>query len=118
MTARDIAGALPDIDTLNDPCRSMAMAEAILNADGECIHSYSARWSKTEQAASLRNGSGDEYDMVFAPAGAYIRGRKNHGIRPDRRCAAGRVLTLVCRTLARKRRHIMCDSHMAAMRLH
>ncbi|MFE4700540.1 hypothetical protein ACFRIC_26110 [Streptomyces sp. NPDC056738] len=74
MTARDVAGALPDIDTLKDLCRSLAMAEAILDPDGECIHSYNAHWSETEQTASMRNGSGDEYDIVFAPAGAYIRG--------------------------------------------
>ncbi|MFF3610282.1 hypothetical protein [Streptomyces sp. NPDC002580] len=74
MTARDIAGALPGIDSLRDLCRSMAMAEAILNPDGECVYSYSAQWSETEEAASMRNGSGDEYDVVFAPEGAYIRG--------------------------------------------
>ncbi|MFF3416614.1 hypothetical protein ACFYW9_18225 [Streptomyces sp. NPDC002698] len=74
MTAQDIAAALPDIDTLKDLCRSMAMAEAILNPDGERVYSYSAQWSETEEAASMRNGSGDEYDMVFAPDGAYIRG--------------------------------------------
>ncbi|KAB1986780.1 hypothetical protein [Streptomyces triticiradicis] len=74
MTARDLAAALPDIGTLKDLCRSMAMAEAILNPDGERIYSYSAQWSETEQVASMRNGSGDEYDIVFAPDGAYIRG--------------------------------------------
>ncbi|WP_328555325.1 hypothetical protein [Streptomyces sp. NBC_00358] len=74
MTARDIVGSLPGIDSLRDLCRSMAMAEAILNPDGDCVHSYSARWSETEEAASMRNGSGDEYDIVFAPDGAYIRG--------------------------------------------
>lgn len=35
MTAGDIAAALPDIETLKVLCRSMAMAEAILNPDGE-----------------------------------------------------------------------------------
>ncbi|WP_406366385.1 hypothetical protein [Streptomyces sp. NBC_00645] len=74
MTAQDIADALPDIGSLRDLCRSMAMAEAILNPGGECSYSYSARWSETEEAASMRNGSGDEYDIVFAPTGAYIRG--------------------------------------------
>ncbi|MGW0966701.1 hypothetical protein [Streptomyces sp. NPDC002516] len=74
MTAPDIAGALPAIDILKNLCRSMAMAEVILNPDGERIHSFDARWSETEQAASMRNGSGDEYDIVFAPEGAYIRG--------------------------------------------
>ncbi|WP_328669327.1 hypothetical protein [Streptomyces sp. NBC_00328] len=74
MTARDIAAALPDIDSLKNLCRSMAMAEAILNPDGELFYSYSAEWSETEQVASMRNGSGDEFDIVFAPVGAYIRG--------------------------------------------
>ena len=74
MTARDIAAVLPGIDFLKDLCRSMAMAEAILNPDGECFYSYSAEWSETEQVASMRNGSGDEFDIVFAPVGAYIRG--------------------------------------------
>ncbi|MFD9462572.1 hypothetical protein [Streptomyces sp. NPDC060027] len=74
MTAQDIADALPDIGSLRDLCRSMAMAEAIVNPGGECYHSYSARWSETEEAASMRNGSGDEYDIVFARTGAYIRG--------------------------------------------
>ncbi|MGQ4375649.1 hypothetical protein ACN6K9_004998 [Streptomyces sp. SAS_267] len=74
MTARGIAGDLPDIDSLKNLCRSMAMAEAILNPDGECVHSYSAHWAETGQVASMRNGSGDELDIVFAPVGAYIRG--------------------------------------------
>ncbi|MER5381438.1 hypothetical protein ABT040_14310 [Streptomyces sp. NPDC002688] len=50
------------------------MAEAIVNPEGERYYSYSARWSETEEAATMRNGSGDEYDIVFAPTGAYIRG--------------------------------------------
>ncbi|GGN53638.1 hypothetical protein GCM10011579_012020 [Streptomyces albiflavescens] len=74
MTAHDVAQALPDIDSLRDLCRSMAMAEAILNPDGERYHSYNAKWSETEELASMSNGSGDEYDIVFAPIGAYLRG--------------------------------------------
>ncbi|MEU3242148.1 hypothetical protein [Streptomyces sp. NPDC006875] len=67
-------GRGPGIDTLKNLCRSMAMVEAILNPDGECIYSYNTQWSEAEEAASMRNGSGDEYDIVFAPEGAYIRG--------------------------------------------
>ncbi|WP_240634464.1 MULTISPECIES: hypothetical protein [Streptomyces] len=50
------------------------MAEAILNPDGERYFSFNSTWSETEELASMRNGSGDEYDIVFAPTGAYIRG--------------------------------------------
>ncbi|MEV6183599.1 hypothetical protein AB0M07_42420, partial [Streptomyces sp. NPDC052015] len=37
-------------------------------------HSFDANWSETEEVFSTRNGSGDEFDIVFSPAGAYIRG--------------------------------------------
>lgn len=50
------------------------MAEAALNPDGERCYSFNASWSETEELASMRNGSGDEFDIVFSPAGAYIRG--------------------------------------------
>ncbi len=74
MTAHDVVRALPDIESLKNLCRSIAMAEAILNPDGERDHSFAPAWSPTESLASMRNGSGDEYDIVFSPAGAYIRG--------------------------------------------
>ncbi|MFJ8162234.1 hypothetical protein ACIRBY_15060 [Streptomyces sp. NPDC096136] len=74
MTVHDVAEALPDIPTLRDRCRSMAMLEAVLNPDGERCYSFSPAWSETEEIASMRNGSGDEFDIVFSPAGAYVRG--------------------------------------------
>ena len=52
----------------------MAMLEAVLNPGGERYYSFSATWSDTEEIASMRNGSGDEFDVVFSPAGAYVRG--------------------------------------------
>ncbi|WP_256096986.1 hypothetical protein [Streptomyces agglomeratus] len=74
MTVHDVARALPDIPAVRDLCRSMAMLEAVLNPDGARYHSFSATWSETEEIASMRNGSGDEFDIVFSPAGAYVRG--------------------------------------------
>ncbi|MFS4104079.1 hypothetical protein [Streptomyces sp. PD-S100-1] len=74
MTVHDVAEALPDIPTLRDRCRALAMLEAVLNPDGERYYSYSRTWSETEEIASMRNGSGDEFDVVFSPAGAYVRG--------------------------------------------
>ncbi|MFG2589177.1 hypothetical protein [Streptomyces sp. NPDC048438] len=74
MTVRDVARALPDIPALRDRCRSIAMLETVLNPDGERCYSFSSSWSETEEVASMRNGSGDEFDVVFSPAGAYIRG--------------------------------------------
>ncbi|MFI6585918.1 hypothetical protein [Embleya sp. NPDC050493] len=74
MTVHDVARALPDIPVLRDVCWSMAMVEAVLNPDGERYYSFSATWSESQETASMRNGSGDEFDIVFSSAGAYIRG--------------------------------------------
>lgn len=74
MTVHDVAEVLPDIPVLRDLCRSIAMLEAVLNPDGERYYSFSSTWSETEEVASMRNGSGDEFDVVFSPAGTYIRG--------------------------------------------
>jgi hypothetical protein len=74
MTVHDVAAALPDIARLRSVCRSVALAEAVLNPDDDRYHTFDARWSPTAEVFSMRNGSGDEYDVVFSPAGAYVRG--------------------------------------------
>ncbi|WP_053750008.1 hypothetical protein [Streptomyces sp. MMG1533] len=75
MTIHDVARRLPDIPALRDHCRSMAMLEAILSPEwGDRHHSFDARWSDGEEMASMRNGSGDEFAVVFSAAGAYVRG--------------------------------------------
>lgn len=53
----------------------MAALEAVLSPEWESRHhSFNSQWSETESLASMRNGSGDEYSIVFSPAGAYVRG--------------------------------------------
>ncbi|MCG5217757.1 hypothetical protein [Streptosporangium sp. KLBMP 9127] len=53
----------------------MAVLEAVLSPEWESRHhSFTADWSPTEEMASMRNGSGDEYSIVFSAAGAYVRG--------------------------------------------
>ncbi|MES4908924.1 MULTISPECIES: hypothetical protein [unclassified Streptomyces] len=75
VTVHDIARRLPGIAVLRDHCRSMAMLEAVLSPKWEDrYHSFDAHWSDTESMASMRNGSGDEYSIVFSAAGAYVRG--------------------------------------------
>ncbi|MGW8885189.1 hypothetical protein [Streptomyces sp. NPDC055749] len=79
MSVHDVARHLPGISALSDLCRAMAMLDAILCPEwSDRWHSYDARWSVSGEPplemASMRNGSGDEYSIVFSPAGAYARG--------------------------------------------
>lgn len=75
MTAHDVARVLPDIPRLRDLCRSLAVLEAILSPEWESrYYSFDAAWSPEEEMASMRNGSGDGYFIVFSAAGAYICG--------------------------------------------
>ncbi|MGW0194236.1 hypothetical protein [Nonomuraea sp. NPDC003201] len=75
MNAHDVARLLPEIPVLRDFCRSMAVLEAILSPDWESRrHSFDAGWAPGEEMASMRNGSGDEYSIVFVAGGAYVRG--------------------------------------------
>lgn len=51
------------------------MAEAILGPEWvDRYYSYDSRWGPDEELASMRDGSGDEYSIVFTTAGVYIRG--------------------------------------------
>lgn len=75
VTVRDVAHRLPSIADLRSHCRSLAMLDAILSPDREArYYSFNARRADGEEIASMRNGSGDEYSIVFSRAGAYVRG--------------------------------------------
>ncbi|MFF3685917.1 hypothetical protein [Streptomyces sp. NPDC002187] len=74
MTVHDAGDVLSNIPDLRNLCRSIAVAEVVLNPGAYRCYSFDAKWSETEEIFSMRNGSGDEFDIVFSPAGAYIRG--------------------------------------------
>ncbi|MYY09971.1 hypothetical protein GT204_13865 [Streptomyces sp. SID4919] len=75
MTVYDVARQLPAIADLRDLCRSLARLDAILSPDWEGrYYSFNAAWAAGEEMASMRNGSGDEYSIVFSAAGGYVRG--------------------------------------------
>jgi hypothetical protein len=51
------------------------MLDAILSPDWEDRYfSFASRWAPGEEMASMRNGSGDAYSIVFSQAGAFVRG--------------------------------------------
>ncbi|WP_418955234.1 hypothetical protein [Streptomyces tritici] len=75
MTVADVARRLPRIAALRDLCRALAMLDAILSPEWESrYHSFDAAWGEGEELASMRNGSGDEYAILFSAHGACIRG--------------------------------------------
>ncbi|MGW0435921.1 hypothetical protein ACWDV4_25680 [Micromonospora sp. NPDC003197] len=75
VTVHDVASALPDIAVLRERCRALAILDAIMSPERESrYYSFDSRWAPGEQMASMRNGSGDAWSIVFSSAGAFIRG--------------------------------------------
>jgi hypothetical protein len=70
VTVYDIATQLPSIEMLRQRCKALAMLDAIIGGD---YYTYDRAWGANE-AASMRNGSGEEYDVVFTADGVFIRG--------------------------------------------
>ncbi len=51
------------------------MVEAIISPEWEDrYYSFNANWSAGEEMASMRNGSGDDWNLLFGPFGAAIKG--------------------------------------------
>lgn len=66
---------LPNIDELKRISQSLALLDAILMPDWEYrFYSFDANWSDDEMLASMRNGSGDSYFILFNSSGAIIKG--------------------------------------------
>ncbi|WP_430784042.1 hypothetical protein [Actinoplanes sp. G11-F43] len=69
MTVYDIAARLPGIDVLRRRCQALALLDAIIDAD---YYTFGT-WGDGEVAA-MRDGSGEEFDIVFRSGGVFIRG--------------------------------------------
>ena len=66
---------LPNVDELKRLSQSLALLDAILMPDWEYrYYSFDANWGDDEMLASMRNGSGDSYSILFNSAGAIIKG--------------------------------------------
>jgi hypothetical protein len=74
ISTRDLS-RLPDIERLRALSQSLAMLDAILCPEWEYrYYSFNAHWKADEMMASMRNGSGDAYFLLFHPAGAILKG--------------------------------------------
>ncbi|WIX92765.1 hypothetical protein [Amycolatopsis sp. DG1A-15b] len=75
MTVYDLARCLPAIPDLRLLCRALAVLDPALRPENEDrYHRYDPAWAPGAELASMRDGSGNEYDIVFTAAGAYVRG--------------------------------------------
>jgi len=76
ISTRDLS-EMPDIDSLQRLTQSIAMLDAIISPEWDHRYfSFNTKWdqSRDERMASMRNGSGDEYFVLFTPQGAILKG--------------------------------------------
>ncbi len=66
---------MPDINELKRLSQSLAMLDAIIEPDWQYrFYSFNAHWSQEATMASMRDGSGDSYFILFNDVGAIIKG--------------------------------------------
>jgi hypothetical protein len=68
--------ALPAPAELERICKGIATLDAIISADWESrYYSFNAAWNAKaeERMASMRNGTGDDWFIVFGKAGAFVK---------------------------------------------
>ena len=74
MTVFEVISKLPGIDAVRSRSQAMAMLDAILCPDWSYrFFSFDRRWSPNESLASMQDGSGNDYSIVFSAVGAYAR---------------------------------------------
>lgn len=75
MVQKQRLASLPDVESLKRLSQSLAMLDAILSPEWEFrYYSFNSKWSESEMMASMRDGSGDDYFILFNSHGAIIKG--------------------------------------------
>jgi hypothetical protein len=81
---------LPDIDALRRLSQSLAMLDAIISPQWEFrYYSFNSTWGSGEMMASMRNGSGDDYFLLFNAAGAILKGFAHESPMTPSACGGG-----------------------------
>ncbi len=66
---------LPSIQDLRRVAQSLAMLDAILCPEWDSrYYSFNSKWGPSEEMASMRDGSGDDWFLFLDQAGAAIKG--------------------------------------------
>ncbi len=72
---RKVLSTLPDVEALKKISQSLAMLDAIISPNWEHrYYSFNSKWGENEMMASMRDGSGDDYFILFNSYGAIIKG--------------------------------------------
>lgn len=75
MPSENLLAELPGIDDLRRLCQSLAMLDAIMSPEWEYrYYSFDSRWGEGEMMASMRDGSGDGYFILFNSIGVILKG--------------------------------------------
>jgi hypothetical protein len=75
MVTKKRLATIPDVESLKKLCQSLALLDAIISPEWEYrYYSFNANWAEGEMMASMRNGSGDEYFILFTSQGAIMKG--------------------------------------------
>src|SRR5258708_37399246 len=76
ISTRDLSG-LPNTRTLEKITQSLAVLDAIMSPEWEYRYfSFNPKWDQPsgERMASMSNGAGDEYFLLFTVGGAILKG--------------------------------------------
>ena len=74
-TAHETAALLPDPAELRVHLRALAFLDATIGDDPQFVdYTFDADWGPDQEAALMDNGSGDDFSVLFTPAGVLIRG--------------------------------------------
>ncbi|MGH8028525.1 MAG: hypothetical protein ACREO3_01185 [Arenimonas sp.] len=66
---------LPPIAEIRRIAQSLAMLDAVLSPEWDLrYYSFDGGWAPGEEMASMRNGSGDDWFLLFDAAGAALKG--------------------------------------------
>jgi hypothetical protein len=75
MSVLDLVRRLPEPAVVRRVSRALAVLDLVLNENPMTRYfEFDARWSATEEAALMRDGSGNEYSIVFSPDGVFAYG--------------------------------------------
>ncbi|WP_033820094.1 hypothetical protein [Kitasatospora sp. MBT63] len=74
-TAHETATLLPDPARLRAHLRALAVLDAAISDDPRfCQYTFDSAWGPGVEGALMENGSGDDFSVLFTPAGVLLRG--------------------------------------------